>query len=123
MEIRPELVQDSRECWVTRNNGEIDQVPMGSEADRAWSRPEDLLVPREAPAFVLRCLMCAKQRCCYKMVSGLPGEGMQDCGPRCATQSPPVQAALDIATACCGSADRNGEGEQLGVRARAAARR
>ena len=60
MEIRPELVQDSRECWVTRNNGKIDQVPMGSEAGRAWSRPEDLLVPREAPAFVLCCLVCAE---------------------------------------------------------------
>ena len=76
MEVRPELVQDSCKCWVTRNDGEVDQVSMVSEADWARPRSEDLLVPRGAPALVLRCLMCAEQRCCYKMVSGLPGEGM-----------------------------------------------
>ena len=76
MEIRPELVQDSCKCWVTRNDGKVDQVSMVSEADWARSRPEDLLVPREAASLVLRCLVCAEQRRCYEVVSGLPGEGM-----------------------------------------------
>ena len=121
MEFRPELVQDSCRCRVASNYGKVYELPMCSEADWAGSRPEDLLVPREAVPLILRRLVCPEQWCCNEVVPGLPDEGVEDCWPRCATQGSPLQAALDVVAARGGSANRNGEGKQLGVRARAPA--
>ena len=111
MEVRPELVQHSCKRRVTCDDGEVDQVTMVGKADWARPRSKDLLVPREAPALVLCGLVCAQQRCRYKMVPSLPSQGMQNRGSWGTVESPPVQAAFNVSAACCCSADRNGKNE------------